>query len=212
MKLSIITPCSRVHNLPTILNTISYNSNVFESIDWIIIHYGTVTDDRILLYEKPDNINIIQDVYNRESNDPYAGFMRNKGLTYANGNFIYYLDDDNIIHPKLYDTIVSVAEPDKLLILNQFNEKMNARLKSKFVISRIVPGYLDTAQIVVPIKFKHVLWPNGQMINGKICYLYKDGVQYNDECPYILDIIKEYGDNCIKWYNQLYTYRNYLRK
>lgn len=202
MRLSIITPCSRPYNLPIIQESIIYNSSIFsDGIEWIIIYDEekiNKPDERILLY-KSDLIDIKIGYYKKKFNEPYAAFIRNEGLKYVTGDYIYYLDDDNIIHKNLYDGINTYAERDKILIFNQFDRTITkARFMSVFNIKNIKTGGIDTAQFIIPKKYKHINWVN----QGK----------YNDETPYLKEIIKESGEDKIKWKNLLYSYRNFLRR
>jgi len=191
-KLSIITPCSRPYNLPTIYQSI-LDLNT-DNIEWIVIFDGEI-DNRILQYKK--NINIILLNKFREGENSYASSLRNEGLKYANGDYIYFLDDDNIIHHKLYKKLLLYKEDDKVLIFNQFSNKFNKRVIN-FDINNIYPRLIDTAQFIIPKKYQHIQWINNN--------------EENDEYPYLLKIIKEFGPENIKYIDRVYTYRNYLRR
>lgn len=199
MRLSIITPCSRPSNLPIIYDSIIINRHFFkEGIEWIIVYDNEKVDERILSYIDKKFIDIKLYTYKREEGDPYASYMRNVGLKYVTGDYIYYLDDDNIIHENFYENVINYMEFDKILIFNQFNKRLNtARHKSIFSIDMITPGGIDTGQFVIPKKYKHIKWVNGG--------------EYNDETPYLLELIKNVGENKLKWVNLVYTYRNFLR-
>lgn len=191
MKLSIITPCSRPLNLPTIYASILEMNE--SNVEWIIVYDLDEIDERILAYEKEIPIILL-----KERRGVGKGSMqRNAGLDICSGDYIYFLDDDNLVHPMLYDRIRSYGEEDKILIFNQFDVKWGRRTRD-FSIKKIKPFYIDTAQIIVPKKYKHIRWSNKRTIA--------------EEYDYLVDLIKEAGEDNVKWVNRLFSYRNYLRR
>ena len=191
MKLSIITPCSRPLNLPTIYASILEMNEI--NVEWIIIYDSEHIDERILAYEKEVPITLLK----QRRGDGKGAMQRNAGLDVCSGDYIYFLDDDNLVHPMLYDRIRSYGEEDKILIFNQFDTKFKRRIP-KFDVSLLKPGYIDTAQIIVPKKYKHIKWTNVK--------------RYAEEYEYLVDLIKEAGEDNVKWVNRLFSYRNYLRR
>jgi len=194
MRLSIITPCSRPYNLPTIYKSILDLKT--DNVEWIVVFDGESVDKRILMYEQNIPIKLYNKV--REIGDPMGGMLRNIGIEHADGDYLYYLDDDNIIHPKLYDRICRYMDYNysKLIIFNQYSSKFTRRINT-LNINCIRNGYLDTAQFVVPKKCK-TRWIKN--------------VKRFEEIPYILNIIDEIGVDNVIWVDRLYTYRNYLRR
>jgi glycosyltransferase involved in cell wall biosynthesis len=194
MILSIITPCSRPLNLPTIYWSILNMKT--DNIEWIIVYDGDKIDERILQYQ--ENIPIKLFNKTREIGDSYGAKLRNIGIENAVGDYLYYLDDDNLIHPKLYDRISRYSNDDntKILVFNQFNSRFGRRL-NKLNINCVNNGGLDTAQFVVPRKYK-TRWTTEQ--------------KRYEEIPYFKKLIEEAGQENIIWIDRLYTYRNYLRR
>ena len=191
MKLSIITPCTRPLNLPAIYASILQMNEV--NVEWIIVYDLDDIDERILTYEDKVPITLLKE----RGGFAYASNQRNAGLDVCSGDYIYFLDDDNLVHPMLFDRIRSYGEEDKILIFNQFNIKWERRTKF-FNVKNIKPFDIDTAQIIVPKKYKHVRWSNKR--------------KYPEEYDYLVDLIKEVGEDNVKWVNKLFTYRNYLRR
>ena len=105
--LTIITPCSRPSNIKTIFNSIN-----FDLIDKWIIVYDTKNRTR---YSKefPYHTKILEvDCYDPDSY--YGNAQRNMGLELANPNtWIYFLDDDNYIHPKFWEIVEMITKTDK---------------------------------------------------------------------------------------------------
>lgn len=192
MKLSIITPCSRPMNLPTIYHSILRMKT--SDVEWLIIYDSDNIDKRILQYESYVPIKLFN--RKKQDGDSTASMQRNIGIDNANGDYLYFLDDDNLIHPLLYQKICLYANPDKLLIVNQFSENHKRRIK-KINFNNIQPGYIDTAQIIIPSKCK-TRWDNT--------------IKYIDEYPYLMNLISELGKENIIWIDRLYSYRNYLRR
>ena len=89
--LTIITPCSRPDNLGMLSKSIK-----FDKIDKWIIVYDT-TKDRTYKKSFEGNSKIIE----VECNDAgdYGNQQRNYGMSLVDDGFIYFLDDDNIVHP-----------------------------------------------------------------------------------------------------------------
>ena len=95
-KLTIITPSYRVNNLLEIKTSIN-----FEYIEeWIIVYDGSKITDNPKIFE--NNNKIKEYVFKGEgiSGNP----QRNYALTKITNpdTLLYYLDDDNIIHPNFY--------------------------------------------------------------------------------------------------------------
>lgn len=191
MKLSIITPCTRPLNLPAIYASILQMNEV--NVEWIIIYDSDEIDKRILAYEDKVPITLLKE----RGGFAFASNQRNTGLDICGGDYVYFLDDDNLVHPMLFDRIRSYGEEDKILIFNQFSPKFKRRI-NRFNIKNIKPFYIDTAQIIVPKKYKHVRWSNKR--------------RYPEEYDYLVDLIKEAGEENVKWIDRVFSYRNYLRR
>jgi hypothetical protein len=113
--------------------------------------------------------------------------QRNYALTkITNPNtLLYYLDDDNIIHPAIYK-LLNVIDSNKLYTFNQLN-----RLKG----DTINVGSIDTAMYIIPYNlFKMEKW----IIN---CYS-ADG-HYIKECYDKNKKIHVYLDNDLCYYNKI---------
>jgi len=191
MKLSIITPCSRPYNLPTIYASILEMKT--NDVEWIVVFDNTEIDKRILMYEK--NIPIILLSTIRHSGDNYASTQRNAGIEMATGDYLYFLDDDNLVHRQLYNKLCRYATGDNIVMFNQFI--FNRQRKRGINIKTLKAGELDTGQFLVPRKYKS-RWRNDR--------------QFAEEFDYIMDLIQEVGCDKFLWVDRLFTYRNYLRK
>lgn len=141
-KITIITPSYRVDNLLKLKDTIN-----FDYVDeWIIVY------DQTKISENPNifnNSKIKEYCFKGEgiSGNP----QRNYGMTkVTNPNtMIYYLDDDNLIHPNMYK-LLNIIDNTKIYTFNQVDG-----LKG----NDIRVGHIDTAMFMVPYSLcKNETW------------------------------------------------------
>jgi len=180
-KLTIITPSYRVNNLLEIKKSIN-----FEYVEeWIIVYDGSKIIDNPNIFENQENNKIKEYVYKGEgiSGNP----QRNFSLTQIKNpeTLLYYLDDDNIIHPNLY-RLLNIIDNNKMYTFNQYN-----RIKGY----NICPGFIDTAMFIIPyIFFKNVKW---------ILNEYAADGYYITECYNENKNTHVYIDNDLCYYNKI---------
>jgi len=143
-KLSIITPCCRSNNLDIILKSIN-----FDLIDkWYII-YDT-SKNRTYTKKFEDNTKIEEHFCSDEGVVGHS--QRNFGLKLINDGFVYFLDDDNIIHPEFWN-IISRLDINYFYTFDQY--RTNNILKG----NNIKTYFIDTAQFIVPrLMIKDISW------------------------------------------------------
>lgn len=91
-KLSIVTPCSRPENLPALRDSIDWD----RTSRWFIAHDARRSASEPL-FEHPR----IEEFHVREPG--FSGnVQRNRGLDRIREGFVYFLDDDNLIHPSFW--------------------------------------------------------------------------------------------------------------
>jgi len=121
-KITVITPCSRIENIEKVRNSINLNF-----IDqWIIVY------DNKKIIENPKIFNnepkITELIHQSEgiSGNP----QRNFALDYIKdkSTFIYFLDDDNIIHPDFY-RLIPILKTNKIYTFNQTNRLIGNKIK-----------------------------------------------------------------------------------
>lgn len=180
-KLTIITPSYRVDNLLEIKKSID-----FEYIDeWIIVYDGEKIIDNPKLFENQENNKIKEYVYNGEgkSGNP----QRNYALTKITNQdtLLYYLDDDNIVHPNLYK-LLKIVDNDKLYTFNQLN-----RLKG----NDIKICNIDTAMFIIPYRLcKNEKWLSNE---------YSADFFYIRDCYDKNKNIHIFVDNDLCYYNKI---------
>ncbi len=135
-KLTIITPSYRVNNLLEVKKSIN-----FEYIEeWIIVYDGSKIIDNPKIFENQENNKIKEYVYQGEgiSGNPQRNYALTK-ITNPNA-LLYYLDDDNIVHPNMYD-LLKIIDNNKIYTFNQCNG---------FKGNDIRLGFIDSAMYIVP--------------------------------------------------------------
>ena len=124
-KIILVTPSYRIVNLKKILKSIDFS--YIEK--WIIIYDGSKMDVNFQLFSDNNKIieytdtKIIYSV-NKKYQSGCGNTQRNYALDYINKIylkepvFIYFLDDDNIIHPNFYN-IIQKIEYNKFYTFDQ---------------------------------------------------------------------------------------------
>ena len=137
-KITIITPCSRIQNLPML-----YESIKFDKINkWIIVYDTTVNS---YCHSFIHSEQIIEVDCKSSLNGVVGNTQRNYALSLVeDDNYIYFLDDDNIIHPNFWK-IVEELETDTIHTFNQYRDKHGHILLG----NRIEMNYIDTAMYII---------------------------------------------------------------
>ena len=186
-KITIITPCCRLVNIAGIRENIN-----FDYVDeWIIVYDGSKICKNPEFFKNQENGKIKEYVYTCNNGGRSGNPQRNYALDKITNpdTLLYYLDDDNIIHPNLY-RLLNVIDNDKFYSFNQYK-----RLKGNDI--RI--SHIDTAMVIIPYKLcKNQRWvldkyeSDGIYIqdfydNNKNTHVYVD----NDLCYYnIINTLK----------------------
>jgi len=182
-KLTLITPSYRFNNLLEIKKSIN-----FEYIDeWIIVYDGSKIIDNPYLFENQENNKIKEYVYKCENGGISGNPQRNYALSKITNQdaLIYYLDDDNIIHPNFYK-LFNIINNNKIYTFNQCN-RING--------NNINVGQIDTAMFIIPYNLcKDVRW---------ILYKYEADGHYIEECYDKNKDTHIYIDNDLCYYNKI---------
>jgi len=180
-KITIITPSYRVNNLLQIKKSINFKYVE----EWIIVYDGSKILENPKLFESQENNKIKEYVYNGPgiSGNPQRNYALSKVTN--SDTLLYYLDDDNIIHPNLYK-LLNVIDNTKLYTFNQYK-----RIKG----DNININCIDTAMFIIPYSLcKNISW---------------DLDKYNADGYYILKCynknknIHVFVDNDLCYYNNV---------
>ena len=165
-KVVIITPSYRSENLEKhLLPSIDFNY-----IDrWIIVHDADKVKDKV--FDREDIVEFFNNDLAGDSGNP----QRNRGLEavaelYPEGSvFVYFLDDDNIVHPTFY-TILQHIEAGRVYTFDQVGHPCN---KERFYGDCPEPCNIDTAMFLVDFDVcRDIRWTigAGAFADGRYIY------------------------------------------
>ena len=150
-KLYIITPVSRIENL----------SKIFKSINWNYVTKWIIVYDKKIIKKNPylfKNIPSVVELLNFTKNSIRGSGQRNTGIEYLlkekkKNSFVYFLDDDNIIHPNFYN-IYKKFKDENIYTFSQQVKIRHIRAGNKFKLYHI-----DTAMFVTSLTIiKNIRW------------------------------------------------------
>lgn len=162
-KITIITPCYRIDNLVKLKKSID-----FKYVDeWIIVYDGNKITENPYIFKNDETNKITEYIYICDEGGISGNSQRNYALNHINNEetLLYYLDDDNIIHPDLYK-LLSIIDNNNMYTFDQVN-----RIKG----NNPIINKIDTAMVIIPFKLcKDLRWiidlynADGHYINA--CY------------------------------------------
>ena len=154
-KVTLITPSIRPQNLIKIKESIRFDY----VNEWIIVYDGTKITENPNLFindENKDKIKEYLHIGEGISGNPQRNFALDN-ITNTN-TYLYYLDDDNIIHPDLYALLDNIKD-DKIYTFDQI------RPPNIFPFTDLLPGNnievwkIDSAMFLVDYNLcKNVRW------------------------------------------------------
>jgi len=182
-KITIITPCYRINNLKKIKETIP-----FEYIEkWFIVYDGSkITELPNIFKGEEEKI----EEYVHCGKGIVGNSQRNFALSLIENPdaIIYFLDDDNVIHPDFH-LLLRVIENDKLYTFHQMNGT-KARNGNNIRLNHI-----DTAMFIIPFRLcKEIKW---------IEHKYNADGHYIVECYHKNKNAHVFIDNFLCYYNKL---------
>ena len=85
-----------------------------------------------------------------------GNIQRNHGLKFIKDGFVYFLDDDNIVHPNMFKRFENERE-DLAYVVNQIHKDGRVRLFAHPINMKV--GGVDTAQFLIPsYMIKNRIW------------------------------------------------------
>lgn len=126
MFLNIITPTRDGKNLNTIAKSINLPK---ENYKWIVIF----DLDSVPNYPKPENTEFY---CIKDPNSISGNSQRNHGLTKVENGFIFFLDDDTLLHPLIWDSIKDLSDDLDFISFDQaWNTHGDAPYDKKNIIN-----------------------------------------------------------------------------
>lgn len=146
-KLNIITPCSRPQNLSLLLESIQIANNDQFDITWYIIFDASeIPKLDPALNQAYSNLIIKLDKI-KNHNSVAGNCQRNLALDQISGGFVYFLDDDNLMHPDLLNiatNLIKIHGEEIIIVGKQLLSNGHVRNIGSHLI---IPGSIDIAQV-----------------------------------------------------------------
>jgi glycosyltransferase involved in cell wall biosynthesis len=136
-EVTIITPCSRPKNLPLLFESLEFSLIK----NWLIV-YDSTKRDTAHQFKHPKIIE-----YNEERVGFSGNTQRNRGIQNTHGGLIYFLDDDNVIHPHFWNILPGFSNEK----LNLFQIEGHPKTES-LNLRNPGPGTIDTSMYCVDRK------------------------------------------------------------
>jgi hypothetical protein len=144
MFLNIITPCSRPQNLLTISKSINIPE---ENYRWIIVFDSDKIPDEYII---PENC----ETYAHKDSESISGnAQRNFAIDMVEEGYVYFNDDDTIIHFDLWENINNLKED--FISFDQENQDKTFRLKGDNIALHRVDShnFITSRQLVGNTRF-----------------------------------------------------------
>lgn len=148
--MTIITPCSRPNNLLKLKESIS-----FDKINkWIICYDTSYNRTYTHIFKDPK---IIEIEATGPKNSCYGNHQRNVAIKLVQNDYIYLLDDDNIMHPNFWNIKKEKTNDPSSLIYTFDSQRKNGTTWTRGSNPRF--GLIDTACFCVHTDIiKEVTW------------------------------------------------------
>ncbi len=131
--INIITPCSRPKNLLKISESINIPR---ENYRWIVVYDGDSIPPKELI---PENC----EIYSHKNKISTVGHsQRNYAINLVKGGYVYFNDDDTIIHKDLWENIKSL-DNDFISFKQAYKDG-----SIRFISNKISVGYIDSHNFI----------------------------------------------------------------
>lgn len=154
MLLNIITPMTRTENRVAIHDSIFQQENPGFIIKWYVIVDNTEEDSLCkegLLPPHPLQSMCHKLIFFPSNGMGISGnIQRNRALECITSGYVYFLDDDNILHPDYLITMYDLINKNigKTIITDQITKDGSYRLTAGPDKTKVC--YIDTAQYTIP--------------------------------------------------------------
>lgn len=142
MILNVVTACSRPENLTALAESLKLLPSF--DVRWIVM--ADATKDNVF---PPGSLAAATVFGNVDVSDCSGGAQKNAALPYCKEGLVYFLDDDNLIHPQLNDRLVSAGDFDLYI----FGQYQNGRPVREACERNLRYAKVDCGQFVVKADF-----------------------------------------------------------
>jgi hypothetical protein len=147
-KLTIITPCTRPGNLLRIKDSIPFNYVE----EWIIVYDESVTPNAHLFHDER-----IKE-YGCQGHSISGNIQRNYALDRVGDTYVYFLDDDTIMHPDM-GVFLKTIEPNHIYTFDQERNSKDFPFTESLKGDTIEMFRIDTAMFLIDSALiKNIRW------------------------------------------------------
>lgn len=187
----------------------SIRNQTLENIEVIIINDGSI-DSSMEIARKFNNIDnrfrIIEGLNKGVSN------ARNLGIEYSNGEYIGFVDCDDIIEPNMFEVLYNIAEKydEKVIVASGFDNIMNGNLKKEIYYEQNISKFNEDDAIIQLFSNNLVqgfVWNKlyrKSMINN---IRFNDNIHAYEDLLFNFEIFTENNANLVLVNNKFYHYR-----
>ena len=189
-KISVIVPVYNVEQyLPQCMDSII--NQTFKDIEIICINDGSTDNSGKVLEEyarKDDRIKVLT------QENQGASIARNSGLDFANGEWICFVDSDDITHPQMLEVVYNKAiSNDVDFVQYKYKEFKTNDVKCNIMNANDVKGKVYNNSVLVSCKkqkYQNTFGPVGKLIKksiiGKIRFI--PHLQFEDY-PFVYEVL-----------------------
>lgn len=142
MLINIMTPVLRTQNLIKIFNSIPWELDGF-NFNFCLVYDGF---ENQWLGIKDSDYATVEYMIADTNGDDFAGHKkRNWFLDNVHSGYVYFCDDDNLIHPELFKNLMGKLDGTSI-IMDQYNKNDSLRLSHT---EPIEVGHVDVGNILI---------------------------------------------------------------
>lgn len=198
IPLTIITPSIRPENLPKILKSMNFDYVT----KWVIVYD---MEDNAIEKQFEEHPNVDEFFYKGQMP---SNSQRNFGVQLVQDGYVYFLDDDNLMHSDFWDFYKTITVKNKIFTFDQYRVHCQLPWRKSLPYPENVTlpgdtlesGYFDTAMYLSYYTFsKQTLWKEDKSIYDGWHYCW-DGImieelykKFNKHFIYINKILCDYN-------------------
>ena len=148
MLVNIVSPVSRPWNLAVMGASIDRSAGPGVELVWHVV-FDSPSIRRAMKWRRLDpREDIRYYAYPKQDRGISGNPQRNHALDQLSGGYVYFLDDDNVVHPRLFTAALAHMREERAVIVNQATPDGTTRLVADAGNVRV--GGIDTAQVLLP--------------------------------------------------------------